>query len=114
MILLLNNKAKLVKYAITFIRDGELIEEFYTSKEANLEMEDSLRGLDIQFESRVIPQEGNEWIDGLEFDSIDEALKIFNKGEQAYIQEKQRQELTDNLRLRADIDYLAIMSEVEI
>ena len=44
----------------------------------------------------------------------DEALAVFSKGEQAYLQEKQRQELTDNLRLRADIDYLAIMSEVEI
>ena len=42
------------------------------------------------------------------------ALAVFSKGEQAYLQEKQRQELTDNLRLRADIDYLAIMSEVEL
>ena len=36
------------------------------------------------------------------------------KQDRAYLQEKQRQELTGNLRLRADIDYLAIMSGVEI
>ena len=35
---------------------------------------------------------------------------MFNAGREAYEQRKQLQELTDNLRLRADIDYLAIMT----
>jgi len=35
-------------------------------------------------------------------------------GREAYEQRKQLQELTDNLRLRADIDYLTIMTEVEL
>jgi transposase len=78
------------------------------------EVEQKLTAKNINFTTEVIDQTGNEWFNGLEFDSYDEALAVFSKGKQAYLQEKQRQELTDNLRLRADIDYLSIMSGVEI
>ena len=90
------------------------MQENCISEEHKAEVEQRLTGQGIEFTTEAIDQTDNEWFDGLEFDSYDEALAVFSKGEQAYLQEKQRQELTDNLRLRADIDYLAIMSEVEI
>src|SRR5690606_30953929 len=57
----------------------------------------------------AIDQTGNEWFEGLKFNSYDEALAAFNKGQQEYQLEQEIKELTDNLKLRADIDYLAVM-----
>ncbi len=90
------------------------MQENCISEEHKNEVEQKLTTKNIDFTTEAIDQTDNEWFDGLEFDSYDEALEVFNKGEQAYLQEKQRQELADNLRLRADIDYLAIMSGVEL
>jgi len=70
------------------------------------EVEQKLTTKNIAFTTEAIDQTDNEWFDGLEFDSYDKALAVFSQGKQAY--------LPDNLRLRADIDYIAIMSGVEI
>ncbi len=78
------------------------------------EVEQSLIARNIDFTTEAIDQTENEWFEGLEFNSYDEALEVFNAGREAYEQRKQLQELTDNLRLRADIDYLAIMLGVEV
>jgi hypothetical protein len=107
-------KVELIRYKITWQEDEQEMQEDCISDEHKNEFEQMLTDKEITFETTLIDQTSNEWFNGLEFDSYDEALAVFNKGEQAYLQEKQRQELTDNLRLRADIDYLAIMSGVEI
>jgi hypothetical protein len=78
------------------------------------EVEQKLTTKNIDFTTEAIDQTENEWFNGLEFNSYDEALEVFNKGEQAYSQVKTVQELVDNLRLRSDIDYIAIMLGVEI
>lgn len=107
-------KVELYRYTVTYTENEEVMIEYCISEEHKSEMEQMLTDKEITFTTEVIDQTGNEWFNGLEFDSYDEALAVFDKGEQTYLQEKQRQELTDNLRLRADIDYLAVMSEVEI
>jgi hypothetical protein len=114
MFRMLGKKVELYRYRITYMENEEETVEYCISEEHKNEIEQVLTDKKITFETTLIDQTSNEWFNGLEFDSYDEALAVFNKGEQAYLQEKQRQELTDNLRLRADIDYLAIMSEVEI
>jgi transposase len=114
MFRLLGKKAELYRYKIVYIENEEETVENCISEEHKSEVEQMLTDKEITFTTEVIDQTGNEWFNGLEFDSYDEALAVFSKGEQAYLQEKQRQELTDNLRLRADIDYLAIISEVEL
>jgi hypothetical protein len=114
MFRMLGKKVELYRYKITYTEDEIERVENCISEEHKSEIEQMLTNKEITFETKTIDQTSNEWFNGLEFDSYDEALKVFNEGEQAYLQEKQRQELTDNLRLRADIDYLAIMSEVEI
>ena len=107
-------KVELYKYTVTYTENEEVMIENCISEEHKNEIEQVLTDKEITFETTLIDQTSNEWFNGLEFESYDEALAVFDKGEQTYLQEKRRQELTDNLRLRADIDYLAIMSEVQI
>lgn len=107
-------KVELYRHTVTYTENEEVMIEYCISEEHKNEIEQMLEDKGIEFVTEVVVQAGNEWFNGLEFDSYDEALAVFDKGEQTYLQEKQRQELTDNLRLRADIDYLAIMSEVEV
>ena len=114
MFRMLGKKVELYRYTVTYTENEEVVIEYCISGEHKNEIEQMLTDKEITFETKTIDQTSNEWFNGLEFNSYDEALAVFNKGEQAYLQEKQRQELTDNLRLRADIDYLAIMSGVEI
>ena len=114
MFRMLGKKVELIRYKVTWQEDEREMQENCISEEHKAEVEQRLTGQGIEFTTEAIDQTDNEWFDGLEFNSYDEALAVFDRGEQAYLQEKQRQELTDNLRLRADIDYLAIMSEVEI
>ena len=114
MFRMLGKKVELIRYKVTWQEDGQEMQEGCISEEHKNEVEQKLTTKNIDFTTEAIDQTDNEWFDGLEFDSYDKALEVFNKGEQAYLQEKQRQELTDNLRLRADIDYIAIMLEVEI
>ena len=114
MFRLSGKKVELYRYTVTYTENEEVMIECCISEEHKNEIEQALTDKEITFETKTIDQTSNEWFNGLKFDSYDEALAVFSKGEQAYLQEKQRQELTDNLRLRADIDYLAVMSEVEI
>ena len=90
------------------------MQEDCISEEHKNEIEQKLTTKNIDFTTEAIDQTENEWFNGLEFNSYDEALEVFNKGEQAYLQVKTVPELVDNLRLRSDIDYIAIMLGVEI
>jgi len=111
---MLGNKVELIRYTITWQEDGREMQEDCISEEHKNEVEQKLTTKNIDFTTEAIDQTDNEWFDGLEFESYDKALEVFNKGEQAYLQVKTVQELADNLRLRSDIDYLAIISGVEI
>jgi GTP-dependent phosphoenolpyruvate carboxykinase len=111
---MLGKKVELYRYKVTYTENEEVMIEYCISEEHKNEVEQKLTAKNIDFTTETIDQTENEWFNGLEFNSYDEALEVFSKGEQAYLQEKQRQESTDNLRLRADIDYLAILSEVKL
>jgi len=112
MFRMLGKKVELYRYKITYTENEDERIEYCISEKHKEELVQILADMELAIEE--IDQTGNEWFNGLEFESYDEALEVFNKGEQAYLQEKQRQELTDNLRLRADVDYLAVMSGVDI
>jgi hypothetical protein len=111
---MLGKKVELYRYKVTWQEDGQEMQENCISEEHKNEIEQKLTERGIPFSTESITQAGNEWFEGLEFDSYDEALEVFNAGREAYEQRKQLQELTDNIRLRADIDYLAIMTGVEV
>ena len=104
MFRMLDKKVELYRYTVTYTENEEVMIEYCISEEHKNEIEQALTDKEITFETTLIDQTSNEWFNGLKFDSYDEALAVFSKGEQAYLQEKQKQELTDNLRLRADID----------
>ena len=114
MFRMLGKKVELIRYKVTWQEDEQEMQEDCISEEHKNEVEQELARRGIEFTIQAIDQTGNEWFNGLEFNSYDEALEVFNKGEQAYLQEKTVQELVDNLRLRSDIDYIAIMLGVEI
>ena len=110
MFRMLGKKVELYRYTVIYTENEEVMIEYCISEEHKNEIEQMLTDKEITFETTLIDQTGNEWFNGLEFDSYDEALKVFNAGREAYEQRKQLQELTGNLRLRADIDYFAIMA----
>ncbi len=114
MFRMLGKKVELIRYKVTWQEDEREMQENCISEEHKAEVEQRLTGQGIEFTTEAIDQTENEWFNGLEFNSYDEALEVFNKGEQAYLQVKTVQELVDNLRLRSDIDYIAIMLGVEI
>lgn len=114
MFRLLGKKVELIRYIVHWQAEGRDMKERCVSEEHRNAVEQGLIEQNIEFTTKAIDQTGNEWINGLEFDSYDEALEAFNAGEEIYNQQKSIQHLTDNLRLRADIDYLAIMAGVEI
>ena len=114
MFRMLGKKVELYRYKVTYTENEEVMIEYCISEEHKNEIEQKLTAKNIDFTTEAIDQTENEWFNGLEFNSYDEALEVFNKGEQAYLQEKTAQELVDNLRLRSDIDYITIMLGVEI
>ncbi|HOM77678.1 MAG TPA: hypothetical protein PLT50_00530 [bacterium] len=114
MFRLLGRKAELYRYKITYLEDEIEIQENCISEEHKNEIEQMLKDKKLSFETQEIDQANNEWFNGLEFKSYDEALEVFNLGEQEYMKRKERLLLIDNLKLRADIDFIAIMSEVEL
>lgn len=114
MFRILGKKVELIRYKVTWQEDEQEMQEDCISEGHKNEVEQKLTSKNIDFTTEAIDQTENEWFNGLEFNSYDEALEVFNKGEQAYLQVKTVQELADNLRLRSDIDYIAIMLGVEI
>lgn len=124
MFRMFGKRVQLIRYIVTWEEtamrgiDGEEnkqeMQERCISEEHKNVIEQRLIGKEISFVTTPVNQTENEWFDGLEFNSYDEAMETFTNGEQKYLQEKSRQELANNLKLRADVDYLAIMMEVEI
>lgn len=114
MFVLVNNEVKLTEYKITYTENDVEGQENCTSEQQKNEVEQMLTEQGVDFTTEEIDQTGNEWFDGLEFESYDKALEVFNAGEEAYLEQKELQRQADNLKLRADIDYLSIMSGVDI
>jgi hypothetical protein len=114
MFRLLGKKVELIRYIVTWQEDGQEIQESCVSEEHKNEVEQRLTKQNIEFTTETVDQTGNEWLEGMEFGSYDEALEVFNAGQQAYEQKQAMKQLTDNIRLRADIDYLAVMTGVEV
>ena len=114
MFRLLGRKAELYRYKITYLEDEIEMQENCISEEHKNEVEQMLKDKKLSFETQEIDQANNEWFNGLEFKSYDEALEVFTLGEQKYMERKNRLLLIDNLKLRADLDFVSIMVGVDI
>ena len=114
MFRMLGKKVELYRYTVTYTENEEVMIEYCISEEHKNEIEQMLTDKEITFETTLIDQTSNEWFNGLEFDSYDKALEVFNAGEQEYLTKKTQQEMIDNFRLRADVDYLSVMTGVDL
>lgn len=114
MFRMLGNKVELIRYTVSYMQDEIKMQENCMSGEHKNEVEQMLVEGGIEFITTAIDQSQNEWFNGLEFNSYNEALTIFNQGENAYKQEININQSVSNEQLRADTDYIAIMSGVEL
>lgn len=95
----LGKKVELIRYRVTYTEDEIQMTENCISDEHKNEIESNLTVRDIEFTTVAVDQTGNEWINGLEFDSYDEALIAFNNGEVPKTKEEELQEELDNAEL---------------
>jgi len=74
----LGKKVELIRYRVTYMEDEMEMTESCISDEHKNEVESNLTARGIEFTTVAVDQTGNEWINGLEFDSYDKALVAFN------------------------------------
>jgi len=76
----LGKKVELYRYKIVYAENKTEQQENCISEEHKNEIEQMLTEKEIEFTTTPIDQMGNEWFNGLEFESYDEALVTFNTG----------------------------------
>ena len=106
MFRMLGKKVELYRYKIVYTENEVEQQENCISEEHKNEIEQMLTEKEIEFTTTPIDQTTNEWFDGLEFDSYDEALGVFNKGEVIYEENIAVKNSTSGLLLRADVTTL--------
>ncbi|WP_339311738.1 hypothetical protein [Paenibacillus sp. FSL M7-0896] len=118
MLRMVGDTVELFRFCVQWdeVRQDQTIEkrEYCVSEEQKNIIEQSLMDKGIAFTTITIDQTDNEWLNGLEFETRDAALKALHIGHLAYQQQIDMKKLTENIKLRSDIDYLVIMSGVEI
>ena len=81
-------KVELYRYTVTWQENEQEMQENCISEKHKDEIEQMLTDKEIAFETKTIDQTSNEWFNGLEFDSYDEALAVFDRGEQSLFTRK--------------------------
>ena len=76
MFRLLGKKVELIRYIVHWQAEGRDMKEKCVSKEHRNAVEQGLIEQNIEFTTEAIDQTENEWFNGLEFNSYDEALQI--------------------------------------
>ena len=114
MFRMLGTKVELYRYKIIHTENDQEMVENCISEEHKNEIEQILTNKGIEFTTIPVNQENNEWFNGLKFNSYDEALEIFNKGQTAYNENIILANAINNLQLRADMDYIAIITGVTL
>ena len=115
MFVLADRITRLYRYEIAYKDEegNDIIDKVLSGQEKE-RLEQKLLDKEVQFATTEIDQTENEWFEGLYFASYDEAREVFSAGKEAYLQEQSLKEMTDNLRLRADIDFIAVMGGIDI
>ena len=112
MFRMIGKKVELYRFKINYTQDRKAVIENCISLDHKNEIEQGLTIKKITFKTAPVIQTNNEWFNGLEFDSYDEALIVFNVGKVAHDLKMNIQTATSNEQLRADIDYTAILMGV--
>ena len=80
MFRMFGKSVELIRYKVIWQEDEQEMQEGCISEQHKLEVEQSLTERGFAFTTEVIDQTANEWFNGLEFGSYDEALEVFNLG----------------------------------
>ena len=112
MFRMLGDRVEILRYQITFSEEvcnretGEMEQTERVLYATSAGERDELLALYPGAEVDALDTTGVEWLDGLTFDSFEEAEKALATG--VYMQKKSVEQL------QADIDYIAIMTGVEL
>ena len=80
MFRMLGKKVELYRYKVVYTENEIEQQENCISEEHKNEIEQMLTTKGVTFTTTPVDQTANEWLNGLEFDSYDEALVTFNTG----------------------------------
>ena len=109
MFRMIGKKVELYRFKINYTQDRKAVIENCISLDHKNEIEQGLTTKKITFKTAPVNQTANEWFNGLEFDSYDEALIVFNGGKVAHDLKMTAQTAISNEQLRSDTDYISVM-----
>lgn len=102
------NTVEIHRYQITYLMDGNTVTEYaHTEEEA--------KAIAARHNTAYLPIDTSdiEWMDGLTFDSRDEALSWIGKGEAAYLEEQNKPSTEENVEdLKAKISALTTSNQM--
>jgi len=114
MFRMLGNKVELIRYVVSYeTMNGPSTEQCVSDLHRD-EVIQRLMNSAVPHTVETIDQSLNEWFNGLTFDSYDVALQTLNAGKDAYDSAMETKSITDPLKIRADLDFIAIMTGVTI
>lgn len=106
---MLGHTVQLCRWQVSYKMDDiDMVEYVPTEEEAD-EFVEQFGGVKTPLDTA-----GFEWVDGITADSLDSARSIAESGEQKYKFELERKEKCSPERLSANLDYLSMMTGVDI
>lgn len=107
------NRVEVLRYQVDYTENAEQFTAYATTEEEADEIAQRYNGVQTSLASS-----DDEWMDGLEVADIPntyaEAMRIYSLGEQAYKQQVEDSKKQNVEQLRADIDFLSIMTGVTL
>ena len=107
------NQVEILRYQVDYTENEEQFAAYAATKEEADEIAKRYNGV----KSALVPSD-DEWMDGLEVadvpDTYAEAMRIYSLGEQAYKQQVEDGKKQNAEQLRADIDFISIMTGVTL
>lgn len=107
------NQVEVLRYQVDYTENEEQFTVYAATEEEADEIAQRYNGV----KTSLAPSD-DEWMDGLEVadvpDTYAEAMRIYSLGEQVYKQQVEDSKKRNAEQLRADIDFLSIMTGVTL
>lgn len=107
------NRVEILRYQVDYTENEEQRTAYTATEEEADEIAQRYNGV-----KSALASSDDEWMDGFEVadvpDTYAEAMRIYSLGEQAYKQQVEDSKKRNTEQLRADIDFLSIMTGVTL
>ena len=107
------NQVEVLLYQVDYTENEEQFTVYAATEEEADEIAKHYNGV-----KSALASAGDEWMDGLEVadvpDTYAEAMRIYSLGEQVYKQQVEDSKKRNAEQLRADIDFLSVMTGVTL